>query len=283
MAATEIVKVEGIPREEETELTIVPIDVEQADKRAVAELELATRMSKRIIDVVKRADLAVQIRGSQQSHLKVEAWVTLARMMGLTPDIQECRYEERTTESGDRIYGYISIARLLDQNSRALSHSQAECWSDERNWARRDRFQLASMSQTRAISKSCRNSLAHIVVFAGFSGTPADEMTDDTIRGRLGEPEPAWETPAPTPQAPAPGLNGRGSKFAQIMSLCEDIGLTEQKLIKDIAKKSGNGTKINDMDEGQLKTLIGALKSHAEAGNEQDNDVFEGTEAEGSK
>ena len=50
-------------------------------------------------------------------------------------------------------------------------------------------FQLRSMAQTRACSKAFRNSLSWIVMMAGYSPTPAEEMTGNEESGGHDSPQ----------------------------------------------------------------------------------------------
>ena len=52
---------------------------------------------------------------------------------------------------------------------------------DESNWSSKPLFQLKSMAQTRACAKALRNVLAWVVVLAGYTPAPAEEMESDTV------------------------------------------------------------------------------------------------------
>lgn len=104
-----------------------------------------------------------------RKHLHVEAWVTIAEGYGYQIDIEWTR----PLPDG----GYEARAVIRDAAGMAIGHAEAECGSqgDDR-WENHPHFQQRSMAQTRAISKVARNRLAWVVVLAGYSPTPSEEM-----------------------------------------------------------------------------------------------------------
>jgi hypothetical protein len=66
-----------------------------------------------------------------------------------------------------------------------ISAAEAQCTVEEANWKNKELWQLRSMAQTRACAKALRNVLAWIVVLAGYSPTPAEEMNHGQPPPRL--------------------------------------------------------------------------------------------------
>jgi len=147
----------------ETGLTLV----EQQPKEVIARASTAATELKAVVD--KRGKV-LKFQGKE--YLYFEDWQTLGRFFGVTARITST---EEIREDG-RLVGFLASAEALC-NGEVISAADAECTYDEQNWAKKPRFQLRSMSQTRACAKCLRNCLAWVAVLAGYEGTPADEMT----------------------------------------------------------------------------------------------------------
>lgn len=137
-----------------------------------AQLEEAQARAEVLVQVVKDQGLA-QTFGGRKPHVQVEGWTFLASQFGLIPDI------EWTRELED---GWEARARLIRISDGAvLTHAEAECRRTEekggkQRWKAANSYEIRSMAQTRATSKVCRNALSSVMVLAGFSATPAEEM-----------------------------------------------------------------------------------------------------------
>lgn len=139
-------------------------------------IEEATRIASALAEVVERQQLYVDIGDGR--HLQVEAWQTCGWFLGVTAEAT--RIEDIVDEDG-RWAGTRAYAVAL-KDGVTISGGTGICLLEETNWEDKDRFQLESMAQTRAIAKALRNALAWVVVLAGFKPTPAEEMT-----GRVAE------------------------------------------------------------------------------------------------
>jgi hypothetical protein len=159
-------------------------------------VKFATSVANALIPIVKSRKLAVKIGTGE--HIRVEAWTACGAMLNLFASIEQV-WDLR---DGDD-WGYGARAAIRDPEGRQYGAAEAECWASEDNWGKKDRFELKSMAQTRAVSKAFRMPLSWIVVLAGYEATPAEEMTSVArrttttvapIRHRTGPPQP---TPAP--------------------------------------------------------------------------------------
>ncbi len=173
-------------------------------------IERATAIAQQLSAIIKEKGLSVRIGSS--NHLKVEAWCTVASMVGVSP-ITEWSREIRDPETG-RLDGFrarVQVVRIA--TGAAVGGSEAACWANEiqRTWdkdAKRYIFlhrwsdycpryrdvprdpclapitwhAVESMAITRATSKSIGQVLRWIPVLAGYSGTPAEEMTGQRER-----------------------------------------------------------------------------------------------------
>lgn len=138
-----------------------------------AQLEEAQARAKVLVQVVREQGLAQSFGGSRKPHVQVEGWTFLASQFGLIPDI------EWTRELEDGWEARAQLIRLAD--GAVVAHAEGECRRSEEKggkhrWKSANSYEIRSMAQTRAVSKVCRIALSSIMVLAGFSATPAEEM-----------------------------------------------------------------------------------------------------------
>lgn len=138
------------------------------------QLTEARERAKILVEVVREQGLAKSFGRGGKPHVQVEGWQFLGSQFGLIADIEWTRELDNGWEAR------AALIRLAD--SAVLTHAEAECRRTEDNWKNRDSYALRSMAQTRAVSKVFRNTLSSVMVMAGFSGTPAEEM-DGVARG----------------------------------------------------------------------------------------------------
>lgn len=228
--------------EDSMPLVATPIEMSQevALMRAPERvLQDASRAAKLLMEVVNKKPDPVIFNGKR--YLDVNDWQTLGRMYGLTATVV-------STESIDHngANGFLARAELMRSDGVVVSAAEAMCLNDEDNWSTRPKyewmsdadvpegakvtyrdkkkkrskvyvgevpvpaFQLRSMAQTRAIGKAHRHALGYVAVLAGYSATPAEEMTGD-------EPEAQGDDRAPvqTPQAKKPAKQKPAAKPAE--------------------------------------------------------------------
>ena len=130
-------------------------------------IEAAQHKARSLKNIVDSQGLSVRIGNSE--HLKVEAWLTIAAGYGFSPRIAW----SRPLPDG----GYEAHAELVDSAGTVIGAGEAECGTEgDDNWLNKPAFQQRSMAQTRATVRACRNKLAWVVILAGYSPTPAEEM-----------------------------------------------------------------------------------------------------------
>jgi hypothetical protein len=140
-------------------------------RKPEAVLAEAKEAAKSLVEVVRQAHLARKFGGDKE-HLFYEAWQTVGKFYGITAKVISSNYVEFGSAQG-----FEARAVAITRDGVEISAAESMCLSDEANWAKKPLFQLKSMAQTRACSKALRNVLAWVVVLAGFSPTPAEEMT----------------------------------------------------------------------------------------------------------
>lgn len=201
-----------------------------------------------------------------EQYVEADDWQMVAHFFGYAAKATSCEY----VEFGD-VVGFKAEADLVHEASgRVVSHAVAFCLNEEDNWGERNkydwqngrrvlvgsvqtpRFQLASMAQTRACAKVCRNKLAWVVSLAGYRPTPAEEMqtaSGQEIAGR-----------GPSSNSPA-NPNAKRIPNERILQLCGKISraTTVQELKTVYFAAYREAQEIND------KTAMNAFQKSAEA------------------
>ena len=127
------------------------------------------------------------INGRQ--YLYFSDWQLLGAFFGITTWVVDTREINREVKSSDGNATFIETigfhARAVAmKDGREISAAEAECLNDEPNWAKKPRFQLLSMAQTRACAKALRNCLQWIVRLpqSEFAEEVAEELPPDNGR-----------------------------------------------------------------------------------------------------
>jgi hypothetical protein len=147
-----------------------------------------------LADIVEEQNLYSVI--GTKKHLHVEAWKTIGKGYGYSPQIEWTR----PIEGG----GWEARCVFTDLNGEQVGSGEAECGTyGDGPWVGRASFAQRSMAQTRAISRAGRNCLDWVVILAGFSGTPKEEMPEDPNESFFqGAPHQNQRQQASAPSAP---------------------------------------------------------------------------------
>lgn len=167
----------------------------------------ATRRANLIKKIVDSRGLKKRI--NNKDHVYYEAWSLVARFYGKEVTIDKS--VELKGKDG-AVIGYQATACLVDLETRErgpTAHSR--CLISEANWKGKDLYAVESMAQTRAAGKVCRLNLGWVMVLAGYSGLPADEIDGfDAPKGytvkkpaKKGEKPPEAKQPEPPTLAEA--------------------------------------------------------------------------------
>jgi len=169
----------------ETELTTVEGNFIELRRDPVNVLEDARKAAKALTTVIDQKPRKVMIKG--QVYLEYEDWQTVAQFYGYT-----VRTHSAEPVEFNGVKGAKAEASLMDfRTGMVVGGAEAYCMADEENWGSKPWFQLASMAQTRAGAKAIRNRMAWVVVLAGYSGTPAEEIIQEKVSQRK-EQEEHW-------------------------------------------------------------------------------------------
>lgn len=127
-------------------------------------------IANQLADIIKSRKLSVSISGRE--HIRVEGWMTLGAMCGVTASTIETKQDE------EGFWARCQVIRLA--NGAVIGGAEARCDWSEKNWSNRDTHALLSMAQTRAASKALAQVLRWIPILAGYEGTPYEEMPSDS-------------------------------------------------------------------------------------------------------
>lgn len=148
-------------------------------------LQEAVRAAKALQDVIdKNKKKPVIINGKKFPEF--EDWQTLARFYGYSVILHDALPVEIFG-----IKGFKAKADVVDQNGIVVGGAEGFCMQDEEKWEKKSFFQMASMAQTRAGAKAFRAKLSWVIILAGYSPTPAEEM--DGKMGTRDKPDPDEE------------------------------------------------------------------------------------------
>lgn len=139
----------------------------------------ATEQADVLMAVVEKQKLFTMIGGKK--HLHAEAWETIAAFnrCGLVPEW----IRPVVDKDGDEIGMEAKINIVSDDTSAIVGGGIMSCGYDEFPCRGKEgmakRKAAMSAAQTWAAAKACRIKWARIAVMAGYSGTPAAEMTTE--------------------------------------------------------------------------------------------------------
>ena len=145
----------------------------------------AQKAAKALMQVVNTQKLYVELRGNK--HLLFEAWQTVGYFYGITAGIATPEDVQDVYDNGLWI-GARAYATVYHKGQK-IGGADAICYQDEPGKEEMAQFQIRSMAQTRAMAKAYRSILAFVAVLAGYSPTPAEEMTQEGREATMDVPK----------------------------------------------------------------------------------------------
>jgi len=171
--------------EESTDIVAVPNQVQLGtiQMRPEEVIERASQIATQLAKIIKDRQLSTRIR--DKDHVRVEGWTTLGAVLGVIPR------ERQTTRTEQGFESYVELIRTSD--GLVVGGASAICSWAEPRWSKADDYAVRSMAITRATGKAYRLGFSWIMVLAGYSPTPAEEM-DQVIEGVVKETSPKAST-----------------------------------------------------------------------------------------
>ena len=210
----------------------------------MTQLAEATDAAKALKDVLAKKKSPVMFNGEQ--YLEFEDWSTVASFYGVVPKTGDAEPVDI-----DGIKGAKAKAWLIDTaTGNIVGGAEAYCLRDEKNWASKPWFQLASMAQTRAGAKALRNAFSRVVVLAGYRPTPAEEMQDVTEH----MPRAAARTASAAPSNGAPAAGKiTGPQAKRFWALARGAGKSDAD-IADYLKDTFSVDKTYDIPKASYES-----------------------------
>ena len=267
-------------------------------------LEEATIAANALMNVVKKAGLAHNF-GGKKDHLEFEAWQTLAKFYGESVQCVEVRFVQYGSAQGfeaisvvkDRRGDEVSRAEAMCLNDEDKWKSKAKyaqayvCKDGSRSvedpgkdqiiWENRKPkkerikigdepvplFQLKSMAQTRANAKALKNRFAWIVVLAGYSATPAEEMTTHDDPPAPDEERPPMQPPQEKKGMKDPDGPASEPQIKAISTMWGKLGLEDSMKCAYCTEAAGLTEVIKstkDLTKAQASSVIEKLNKDIE-------------------
>jgi hypothetical protein len=195
-----------VSEHESTELVAVPNQVQLGTipMRPEEVIERASQIATKLAKIIKDRGLSIRIRN--KDHVLIEGWTTLGAILGVIPR------ERETTKIEQGYEAYVELLRTSD--GAVVGGASAVCSYSENRWASADEYAVRSMAITRATGKAYRLGFSWIMVLAGYSPTPAEEMPqNEVIEGNVKETSPKVGTShIPSTQQTSTVADGTTSK-----------------------------------------------------------------------
>lgn len=159
-ATPETVTAELVPAGRQTIFDIPDVELQLVE---------AHRQATAITRVIDAEKLSMRIGRSE--HVLFEGWATLGAFNGVSVHT----VWSRALEDGA---GWEARAEARTLDGRVVGTAEAMCSRAEHNWKNADDYAIRSMAQTRAGSKAFKGPLSWVMVLAGKSATPAEEVSE---------------------------------------------------------------------------------------------------------
>ncbi len=234
---------------------------------------LATKQADALAQVVKAKNLVASIQG--RDHVRVEGWTMLGTFLGVYPVETFTRaIPEDWRERGmERPEGYEARVEARTRDGAVVGAANARCLFDEesgrerkKQWSDKPDYALASMAQTRAVSKALRMPLGFVVVLAGFEATPSEEVEgyDFEPGDRRAEPETRKRSTrkASTPAEPTDAKPAGSDQLRDLWKEATALLGSRAEVVKWLRDEFGlKGTvTVGDVTEDQLRQVIGVAR-----------------------
>lgn len=167
----------------------------EEQRRALSD---AAALAEQVARIVRDNGLSMRFGANPREYVFVEGWLAISRV-NHEQTHAAVKDVVRDPETGDeRIH---ARAWLTDPQGEIVSRADGYCSTEESRWRDKPFYARASMAQTRALAKAMRIRHAWVMVMAGYSPTPAEEMSEDLV-----DPRPASEPAKPPEKQDEPGV-----------------------------------------------------------------------------
>jgi hypothetical protein len=134
--------------------------------------------------------------GEERRHVEVSGWQAAGAMLGAmggTPLHAQTIWTRRQ-QRGDDVIAYEAHVEIRTIHGDVVGAAEGMCSNAESKRRGADEYAIRSMAETRAESRAYRKAIGWIMSLAGFSPTPAEEMSE-TGATRASGGVPPWAAP----------------------------------------------------------------------------------------
>jgi hypothetical protein len=110
-------------------------------------------------------------RTRNSEHVKIEGWTFVGGLVGVFP----VTISSEPITVGDT-NGWQATVEARTRFGEIVGRADGMCLRNESRWKDANEQAVRSMAQTRAASKALAQALRFLIEYAGFAGTPAEEM-----------------------------------------------------------------------------------------------------------
>lgn len=156
-------------KEKAKEVIENPINTQTNPTGVIERAKIVSEIVSRLIEEKK---LYHQIQG--RKYVMCEGWTTMGALFNLYPTITNIEKEKN-----DKEIIYTATCEIRRPDGHVLTRAISSCSNMERGKRGLAEFQIASMAQTRAVSKAFRLCLSWVMTLAGYEPTPAEEVHEN--------------------------------------------------------------------------------------------------------
>lgn len=168
---------------------------------------------------------------SSKAYVHVEGWQFVYGAMGIVPIIKSVDRIETDDPKEVKYKAFVELKRV--SNGEIVGAGVAFCSNKESKKRSFEEYAVASMAQTRAISKAGRLGFGWLMKVAGYEATPAEEMEEDMASG--GKPA-ATEEPADMNKVDSARESIKKAKtFDDMSSIMASLNPEEKQLVMEAA------------------------------------------------
>ena len=193
-------------------------------------IDIGVEIANSLKKIIERPGNLLYTEHKGKKHVHVEGWTTMGAMLGIFPrEIESREIKQGCWETK------VEIVKVSD--GKVIGAASHICSRAERNWKNRDEYAIKSMSATRATGKAFRIAFSWVMVLAGYSPTPEEEMR---FNEETGEKDPFDGKPArevkeevkkkPVVEKPDPDTiyTASNKHKIQLAAMFTDVGLFDR-------------------------------------------------------
>jgi hypothetical protein len=205
---------------------------------------------------IKEQRLYSNIQG--KAYVNVEGWQYAGGRLGIVPIMEKVEKLSTEDKTESKYQAEVKLINLKD--NQVVGYGFALCSNKEFGKKAFQEYAVASMAQTRAISKAYRNLLAWIIRAAGYEPTPYEEM--EAVEAEVVESKTAVTKPSASEKQQEEAATEK--QVAQIEKLIRSSVFSDEER-SNMAHKLANGLRKSKASEwiDKIQNTISERKAAA--------------------